>query len=97
MPQSRFTFRAVSSPANVVRSMHLTACRSHAACQSFFTERRLPWVAALRRTELASTQTDSTQERSSSLIGLRAWPLLFTVLTTSLLWGVALRFMVKGC
>ena len=40
LKQRRCTFDCVSSPANVVKSMHVSARNCHAACTSFLTTRR---------------------------------------------------------
>mmetsp|Transcript_16473 Transcript_16473/g.30377 ORF Transcript_16473/g.30377 Transcript_16473/m.30377 type:complete len:240 (+) Transcript_16473:559-1278(+) len=64
------TFTSVSSPANVVRSTHCAARRSHAACHAFFTERRVLCVAARRCRAGKFTSAASTHLRSSGRPGL---------------------------
>src|SRR5262249_961649 len=48
---------------SVVRSMQVIARRSHAACHSFFTVRRVTSVCARRSTALVFTRTASIQSR----------------------------------
>src|SRR5947209_5029212 len=71
LAQSRRTFPGVSSPCGVVRSMHVTARSSQAACHSFLTVRRVGIVAARRSTALRFTRTARTQSRSSGTPALR--------------------------
>ena len=68
----RRTLPGVSSPASVVRSMHVTARSSQAACHAFLTERRAPSVAARRRVALGLTCEAATQSRSSGVPLLRS-------------------------
>ena len=72
LAHSRRTLPGVSSPESVVRSMHVIARSSHAACHSFLTVRRPGSVAARRSTALRLTRTASTQSRSSAQPGLRS-------------------------
>lgn len=65
------TLPGVSSPASVVRSMHVTARSSHAACQSFLIERRFWKVAARRSVALRLTRVRSTHPISRGIPGLR--------------------------
>src|SRR6201999_3108340 len=57
----------VSSEERVVRSMQAMERRSHAACQSFFTLRRVPMVEARRSTAEVFTRISSTQSRLSGM------------------------------
>src|SRR6266581_7509982 len=72
LAQSRSTFPGVSSPCSVVRSMHVIARSSHAACHSFFTVRRVGMVAARRSTALRLTRSARMTSRSSGMPGLRS-------------------------
>jgi hypothetical protein len=47
--------------------MQLTALASHAACQTFLTDRRVESVAVLRSTALRFTWSRMTQSRSSGI------------------------------
>src|SRR6266404_7584617 len=63
----RRTRSSVSSPDNVVKSMHVIARRSHATCQSFFTVRRVTRVCARRSTALVLTRIFSIQSKFSGM------------------------------
>src|ERR1700687_1959951 len=47
--------------------MQETARSNHAACQSFFTVRRAPWLCARRSTALVLTRTCCSQSRLSGI------------------------------
>src|SRR5258707_15708740 len=63
----RRTRSSVSSPESVLRSMHVMARSSQAACHSFFTVRRVTSVCARRSTALVFTRTASIQSRLSGM------------------------------
>src|SRR2546425_4222461 len=68
----RSTLVGVSSPWSVVRSMHVMARSSHAACHSFLTVRRVGIVAARRSTALRLMRSARTRSRSRGIPGLRS-------------------------
>src|ERR1041385_1986826 len=68
----RSTLLGVSSPWSVVRSIHVMARSSHAACHSFLTVRRVGIVAARRSTALRLMRSARTRSRSRGIPGLRA-------------------------
>src|SRR6058998_2926859 len=68
----RSTLVGVSSPWSVVRSMHVMARSSHAACHSFLTVRRVGIVAARRSTALRLMCSARTRSRSREIPGLRS-------------------------
>src|SRR6185369_17002430 len=67
LAHKRRTRSSVSSPESVVRSMQVIARSNHAACHSFFTDRRAVWLCARRSTALVLTRTCSTQSRFSGM------------------------------
>src|SRR3989454_5714560 len=68
----RSTLVGVSSPWSVVRSIHVIARSSHAACHSFLTVRRVGIVAARRSTALRLMRSARTRSRSRGTPGLRS-------------------------
>src|SRR5213078_2779413 len=68
----RSTLVGVSSPWSVVRSIHVIARSSHAACHSFLTVRRVGIVAARRSTALRLMRSARTRSRSRGIPGLRS-------------------------
>src|SRR6266446_6973153 len=72
LAHSRSTLVGVSSPWSVVRSMHVMARSSQAACHSFLTVRRVGMVAARRSTALRLMRTARTRSRSRGIPGLRS-------------------------
>src|SRR3989449_5991345 len=68
----RSTLVGVSSPWSVVRSMHVMARSSHAACHSFLTVRRAGLVAARRSTALRLMRSARTRSRSRGIPGVRS-------------------------
>src|SRR5216117_872302 len=68
----RSTLVGVSSPWIVVRSMHVMARSSHAACHSFLTVRRVGIVAVRRSTALRLMRSARTRSRSRGIPGLRS-------------------------
>src|SRR5713101_2915652 len=77
----RRTRSSVSSPESVVRSMQVMALSSHAACDSFFTVRRVTRVWARRSAALVLTRTASTQSKFSGMprFGCRSRPAKFAI------------------
>src|SRR2546430_4170085 len=59
LAHSRSTLVGVSSPCRVVRSMHVIARSSQAACHSRLTVRRVGMVAARRRSEEHTSELQS--------------------------------------
>src|SRR5437588_274125 len=57
---------------SVVRSIHVIARSSHAACHSFLTVRRVGIVAARRSTALRLMRSARTRSRSRGIPGLRS-------------------------
>src|SRR5437762_2893039 len=72
LAHSRSTLVGVSSPCRVVRSMHVIARSSQAACHSRLTVRRVGMVAARRSTALRFTRNARTRSRSRGVPGLRS-------------------------
>src|SRR3989442_12595890 len=72
LAHGRSTLVGVSSPWSVVRSMHVMARSSHAACHSFLTVRRVGIVAARRSTALRLMRSARTRSRSRGIPGLRS-------------------------
>ena len=72
--QSLCTLASVSSPARVVKSMHVKARHNQAACHCFFTVLRVPNVAARRLIAGRSTRVSFIHDKSRSIPGLWTSP-----------------------
>ncbi len=100
LAQRRLTRSAESSPESVVRSMQAMARSSHAACQSFFTVRRVVMVAVRRSTALVLTRISSTQSRLSGMrrLGSSARPFSSTGTACGVAEGrVCCRLLMIDC